>query len=117
MYFFLFLVFGALVAAAIVIRRKVNEPGNAFGLWFERTLRPRMVVAAKAVAYLTLAAWVLIFAFTPKDERGGFGDLMKNFRTAIGLEGKKTPAPPFADPPPFRIPGPGETSKQAPGRR
>ncbi len=47
MYFFLFLVFLALIAAAIVIRRKVNEPGNAFGLWFERTMRPRMARAAK----------------------------------------------------------------------
>lgn len=132
MYFFLFLVFLALVAAAIVIRRKVNDPANPFGLWFERTMRPRMVVAAKAVAYLTLAAWVLIFAFAPEDERGGFGDLMKNFRTAIGLEGglegEKTsasPADPSSSPPsipppiraPLRIPGPEETSKQVPGRR
>lgn len=128
MYILLFLVFLALAAAAIVIRRKVNEPGNTFGLWFERTMRPRMVVAAKVVAYLTLAAWVLIFAFAPKDEHGSFGDLMKSFRTAIGLEGKKTPAPPSAGPSssppsipppiraPLRIPGPKETSKQVPGR-
>ncbi len=119
--FFLFLIFAALIAAAVVIRRKVNEPGNSFGLWFERTMRPRMARAAKAVAYLTLAAWILIFALAPKDERGSFGDLMQNFRQAIGLEsgpeGEKTPAPPSAGSPPFRIPGPGETSKQAPGRR
>ncbi len=124
MYFFLFLIFLALVAAAIVIRRRVNEPGNSFGLWFERTMRPRMAQAAKGVAYLTLAAWILIFAFAPKDQRGSFGDLMQGFRQAIGLERNKTPASP-ADPssspppipPPFRIPGPGETSKQAPGRQ
>lgn len=122
--FFLLLVFLALVAAAIVIRRKVNDPENSFGLWFERTMRPRMARAAKVVAYLTLAVWFLIFAFAPKDERGSFGDLMQDFRTAIGLEGQKTPAPPSADPssspppipPPFRIPGPNETSKQVPGR-
>ncbi len=128
MYFFLFLVFLAVVAAAIVIRRKVNEPENPFGLWFKRTMRPRMALAAKVVAYLTLAAWVLIFAFAPKDERGSYGDLMKSFRTAIGLErgpekgleGTKAPGSPSIPPPiraPFRIPGPGETSKQAPGRQ
>ena len=117
--FFLLLVFLALVAAAIVVRRKVNDPANSFGLWFERTMRPRMARAAKVVAYLTLAVWFLIFAFAPKDERGSFGDLMKDFRTAIGLEGgregTKIPAPPSI-PPPFRIPGPKETSKQVPGR-
>ncbi len=128
MYFFLFLVFLAFVTAAIVIRRKVNEPGNSFGLWFERTMRPRMAQAAKGVAFLTLAAWILIFAFAPKDERGSFGDLMQGFRKAVGLEGRETPGRPSAEPsapsssppsipPPFRIPGPGETSKQAPGRR
>lgn len=125
---FLLLVFLALVAAAVVIRRRVNKPGNSFGLWFERTMRPRMAQAAKIVAYLTLAVWILIFAFAPKDERGSFGDLMKSFRTAIGLEGKENPAPPSAGPSssppsipppiraPLRIPGPKETSKQAPGR-
>ena len=141
MFFSLFLVFVALVVAAIVIRRKVNEPGNAFGLWFERNMRPRMVVAAKVVAYLTLVAWFLIYLVAPKEERGSFGDLMQDFRQAVGLEdgleGKKTPAPPSASPlsappaipsstssstssstgAPFRIPGPKETSKQVPGRR
>ncbi len=114
--FFLLLVFLAVVAAAIVYRRRVNEPGNAFGLWFERTMRPRMARAAKVVAYLTLAAWVLIFAFAPKDERGSFGDLVQGFRKAIGLEGRETPGQPSAGPPALRIPGPGETSKQVPGR-
>jgi hypothetical protein len=141
LFFSLFLVFVALVAAAIVIRRKVNEPGNAFGLWFERNMRPRMVVAAKVVAYLTLVAWFLIYLVAPKEERGSFGDLMQDFRQAVGLEGglegKKTPAPPSASPlsappaipsstssstssstgAPFRILGPKETSKQVPGRR
>ncbi len=124
MEFFLLLVFLAVIAAAIVIRRKVNDPKNSFGLWFERTMRPRMARAAKVVAYLTLAAWFVVYLVAPKEERGGFGDLMQDFRTAIGLEGKKTPDQPSADSPsthppiraPLRIPGPKETSKQVPGR-
>ena len=128
MYFFLFLVFLTLAAAAIVIRRKVNDPANPFGLWFERNMRSRMAQAAKVVAYLTLAAWFLVYLVAPKEERGSFGDLMQGFRKAIGLEGglegKKTPDQPSADPlsahpstrAPFRKPGPEETSKQVPGR-
>ncbi len=131
MEFFLLLVFLALVAAAIVIRRRVNDPANPFGLWFKRNMRPRMVQAAKVVAYLTLAAWFLVYLVAPKEERGSFGDLMQGFRKAIGLEREKTPdqpsaapsapssAPPSTPPStraPFRIPGPEETSKQIPGR-
>ena len=113
--FFLLLVFLALVAAAIVVRRKVNDPANSFGLWFERTMRPRMARAAKVVAYLTLAVWFLIFAFAPKDERGSVDDLLQSFRKAIGLVETKTPTSPSI-PPPFRIPGPEETAEPVPGR-
>ncbi len=120
----LLLVFLAIVAAAVVIRRRVNDPANPFGLWFERNMRSRMGQAAKVVAYLTLAAWFLVYLVAPKEERGSFGDLMQGFRKAIGLEGEETPAPPSADPSsahsstraPVRIPDPEETSKQVPGR-
>ena len=119
--FFLLLVFLAIAAAAVVIRRKVNEPANPFGRWFERKMRSRMAQAAKVVAYLTLAAWFLVYLVAPKDERGSFGDLVQGFRKAIGLEGglegKQTPDQPSTGPPPFRIPGPEETSKSVPGRR
>jgi len=109
---FVALIIAAMVAA-IVLRRKMKEPENAFGQWCAKTLKSRMAVAAKVVAYLTLAAWILIFLFAPKDDRGSVGDLMKSFRNAFGLEKPPAYSP---IPPPFRIPGPGETAKPVPGR-
>ena len=103
----------AAIVAAVVLRRWVGEPENRFGQWCAKTLKPRMMIAAKVVAYLTLAAWILIFLFAPKDDRGSVGELMKSFRNALGLE-KMSASPPI--PPPFRIPGPGETAKPVPGR-
>ena len=116
---FIALILAAMVAA-VVIRRKMKEPENVFGQWCAKNIRPRMAVAAKVVAYLTLAAWILIFLFAPKDERGSIGELMKSFRNAFGLEETKAPGQPSPDsptiPPPFRIPGPGETAKPNPAR-
>ena len=87
------------------------EPGTT--RLFQETVKPGMVVAAKVVAYLTLALWILIFAFAPKDDRGSVGELLQSFRKAIGLEETQA-SPPI--PPPFRIPGPGETAKPVSGR-
>lgn len=111
---FFVLVFAAIVAA-IVIRRKVNEPHSPLGTWLSKNLQPRMALAARVVAYLTLAAWFLIFAFTPKEDGGTVGELMQSFRTAIGLEKTKSSDVPSI-PPPFRIPGPEETAKPNSGR-
>jgi len=119
-------VFLVVVAAAVAVRRKIKDPASPLGQWCVKNLRPRMARAAKGVAYLTLAAWVLIYLFAPKEERGSFGDLVRDFQKAIGLEGglegKKTPDqpspdPPSLPPPPFRIPGPEETAKPGPARR
>ena len=66
----------AAMGAAIVFRRRMKDPQNPLGVWLAENLRPRMAFAAKVGAYLTLAVWILIFAFAPKDERGSFGDLM-----------------------------------------
>ena len=103
----------AAMVAAIVFRRRMKDPQNPLGVWLSENLRSRMAFAAKMVAYLTLAAWILIFAFAPKDERGSVDDLLQSFRKAIGLEETQA-SPPI--PPPFRIPGPGETAKPVSGR-
>jgi len=106
----------AAMVAAIVVRRKVGDPQNPFGLWCRKNLGPRMAMAARVVAYLTLAVWILIFFLAPKEDRGSVGDLMKSFRAAIGMEATKNPDQKPV-PPPFRIPGPDETAKPAPGQR
>ena len=111
---FIALILAAMVAA-VAIRRRMKDPHNAFGQWCANILKPGMVVAAKVVAYLTLALWILIFAFAPKDDRGSVGELLQSFRKAIGLEETKTPPSPSI-PPPFRIPGPEETAKPVPGQ-
>ena len=105
----------AAMVAAIVFRRRMKDPQNPLGVWLAENLRPRMAFAAKVVAYLTLAVWILIFAFAPKDERGSVDDLLQSFRKAIGLVETKTPTSPSI-PPPFRIPGPEETAEPVPGR-
>ena len=109
---FIALILAAMVAAVAILRR-MKDPHNAFGQWCANILKPGMVVAAKVVAYLTLALWILIFAFAPKDDRGSVGELLQSFRKAIGLEETQA-SPPI--PPPFRIPGPGETVKPVSGR-
>lgn len=105
----------AAMVAAIVIRRRMKDPQNPLGIWLVKNLRSRMAFAAKVVAYLTLAAWILIFAFAPKDDRGSVAKLMQSFRNAMGLGETNSPVPPSI-PPPFRIPGPEETAKPVPGR-
>ncbi|MBT3306325.1 MAG: hypothetical protein HN377_07545 [Alphaproteobacteria bacterium] len=109
------LIIAALVAA-VVVRRKVGDPQNPFGIWLRKNLAPRMAAAAKVVAYLTLAVWILIFFLAPEEDRGSVGELMKSFRNAIGLEETKNPNRESV-PPPFRIPEPGERAKPEPAKR
>ncbi|MBC8337813.1 MAG: hypothetical protein ISR51_06585 [Rhodospirillales bacterium] len=109
---------GALFVAIFVVRRKMKDSESPFGLWCVKHLKPLMAKATTAFFILTLAAWILIFLVTPKEERGGFQDVVRDFQKAIGLKteeaGDQTPSGKPSFPPPFRIPGPGETAKPIP---
>ena len=86
-----FAVIGALMAAAIVIRRKVNDPDNAFGQWYRARLHPRLIQAGKGVVVLTVVVWLVIYLSAPEGEPSTLGDLFKGIFPSSGESGKAAP--------------------------
>ncbi len=74
-----FAVIGVLMAAAIAIRRKVNNPDNAFGQWYQARVHPRLMQAGKVVMVLTVAVWFIIYFTASDEDRGSLSDLLKSF--------------------------------------
>lgn len=86
-----FAVIGALMAAAIVIRRKVNDPDNAFGQWFKARVQPRIMQAGKVVMFLTVVVWFIIYLNAPEGEPSTLGDLFRGIFQSSGESGKAAP--------------------------
>lgn len=86
-----FAVIGALMAAAIVIRRKVNDPDNAFGQWFKARVQPRIMQAGKVVMFLTVVVWFIIYLNAPEGEPSTLGDLFREIFPSSGESGKAAP--------------------------
>lgn len=67
----------AMVAAAVVIRRKARDPEDPFGRWFQSRVKPRLPGLAMAFSLATLLIWAAIFiAADPEDRR----NLNKTFK-------------------------------------
>ncbi len=89
-----FAVIGALMAAAIVIRRKVNDPDNAFGQWYKARVQPKLMLADKVAMFLTVVAWLIIYLSAPDDGPSTLGDLFKGmFPSSAESGGKGKVAP------------------------
>ena len=86
-----FVVIGALMAGAIVIRRKVNDPYNAFGQWYKARVHPRMMQAGKVAVVLTVAVWFIIYLSAPEREPSTLGDLFEGIFPSSGESGKAAP--------------------------
>ncbi len=84
-----FAVIGVLMAAAIVIRRKVNDPDNAFGQWYQARVHPRLMQAGKVVMVLTVAIWFIIYLSAPDDGPSTLGDLFREIFPSSGESGGK----------------------------
>ncbi|MCZ6607238.1 MAG: hypothetical protein O7A64_06180 [Alphaproteobacteria bacterium] len=85
-----FVVIGVLMAGAIVIRRKVNDPDNAFGQWYKARVHPRMMQAGKVAVVLTVAVWLIIYLGAPEGDPSGLGDLFKGIFQSFGESGGNT---------------------------
>ena len=84
-----FAVIGGLMAAAIVIRRKVNDPDNVFGQWYRARLHPRLMQAGKLAMVLTVVVWLIIYLNAPEGEPSTLGDLFKGLFQSFGESGAK----------------------------
>ncbi len=84
-----FAVIGALMAAAIVIRRKVNDPDNAFGQWYRVRVHPRLMQAGKVAMVLTVLVWLIIYLSAPEGEPSTLGDLFRGIFPSSGESGGK----------------------------
>jgi peptidoglycan/LPS O-acetylase OafA/YrhL len=77
------LVFVALAALAIRVRRAMKDPLHPFGRWFDRHARPRLKALAMAVFALTVIGWYAIYLTAPEGDRKGlteaFQDLFWQF--------------------------------------
>ena len=82
-----FAVVGALIAAAVLIRRVINDPDSAFGQWYQARAHHRLTKAGKAVLYLTVAIWFIIYLSAPEEDRGSLGDLFKGLFQFFGGNG------------------------------
>ena len=87
-----FAIVGVLMAFAILIRRKMNDPDNAFGQWYQARVHSRMMQAGKAVLYLTVVVWFIIYLSAPEGEPSTLGDLFKGIFQSFGeSDGKGAP--------------------------
>ncbi|MCH8237267.1 MAG: hypothetical protein IIC06_03740 [Proteobacteria bacterium] len=84
-----FAVIAGLMAAAIVIRRKVNDPDNAFGQWYRAHVHHKLAQAGKVVMFLTVAVWFIIYLSAPEGEPSTLGDLFKGIFPSYGESGGK----------------------------
>jgi hypothetical protein len=71
--------FLALIAAAVVLRRCINDPANPIGRWWVRTIQSRwdrsvqswFNLGFKIFLFLTAVLWLTIYLSAPDDKKGG----------------------------------------------
>ncbi|HJO75565.1 MAG TPA: hypothetical protein QGH84_10230 [Rhodospirillales bacterium] len=91
------ILFLALIAAAVVLRRRINDPASAFGRWWARTIQSwydrhadaPLELGFKVIIFLTVILWVGIFLNSSGKESSGLGDLFKGvYQSGSGDEKK-----------------------------
>jgi hypothetical protein len=76
-------IFLVLVAAAVVLRRRINDPARPLGRWYARTIqswydrhgRSWSSLGFKIFLFLTMLLWLVIYLNGPERERGGLREL------------------------------------------
>ncbi len=79
----------AMVAAAVVIRRKVRDPENPFGRWFQTRVKPRLPGLATAFSLATLLIWAAIYVTASEEDRGNLTKSFKGWFQSVGEGGQK----------------------------
>ncbi len=86
----LFLVLmAALVAAAVVIRRKARDPENPIGRWFQSRVKPRLPGLATAFSLATLLIWAAIYVTASEEDRGNLTKSFKGWFKSVGEDEQK----------------------------
>ena len=75
----IFIIFLALIAAAVVLRRRINDPDSPIGRWWERSIQSRWEhsvqswfnLGFKIFLFLTAILWLTIYLSAPDDNKGG----------------------------------------------
>ena len=106
-------VLAALIPAAVVFRRKINDPKTPLGRWFEEHIRPRSKDAIMGVFILTFLVWAAVYVLAPEEDRDSLGQALKGFWEQVDPEPEPGPtAPdrpmPSATPATPAIPAPGK---------
>jgi len=79
------LLFGGLVvaiAAAIVFRRRLNDPETPLGGWFAR-LRPKLKEWTMLVFIATFLLWTVVYLNAPDEDRDNLGEAMQEIWKSI----------------------------------
>ncbi len=79
----------AMVAAAVVIRRKVRDPENPFGRWFQTRVKPRLPGLATAFSLATLLIWAAIYVTASEEDRGNLTKTFKGWFKSVDEGGQK----------------------------
>ncbi len=91
----LFAVLAALFPAAILFRRKTNDPETPLGRWFEKRFRPWSKDAVMGVFILTFLIWAAVYVLAPKEDRDKLGQDLKELWEQVDPEpGSTAPATP-----------------------
>ncbi len=86
----LFLVLmAALVAVAVVIRRKVRDPEDPFGRWFQCRVKPRLPGLATAFSLATLLIWAAVYVTASEEDRGNLTKTFKGWFKSVDEGGQK----------------------------
>lgn len=88
------LVFLAVVAAAVVLRRRINDPASPLGRWYDhyvrswydRHVRAWFSLGFKIILFLTVIIWFAVYLSAPEKDRGSLNDLIGRFNHPEGKD-------------------------------
>jgi len=95
---FLFILgFVVLITAAVILRRRINDPASTLGRWWARSVQSwyerhagsPLQLGFKIIVYLTAILWLVIFVSSWGDEREGKRELFEGTFPADRSDEKK----------------------------
>ena len=82
----------ALVVAGVIIRRKVRNPEDPFGRWFQSRVQPRLPGLLTGFFLATFLVWVAVYVTASEKDRGNLTQAFKGWFKSDG-EGEDKESP------------------------
>ena len=82
----------ALVVAGVIIRRKVRNPEDPFGRWFQSRVQARLPGLLTGFFLATFLVWAAVYVTASEEDRGNLTQAFKGWFKSVG-EGEDKESP------------------------